>query len=346
MFELLRMDFNNRRLLFTQCAVLFAALMIVATLLLSYEAHTPHTTFQGMKKTEIAPGLGPRKIGALLKQEGLIRSKWAFVMYVSLRNEASDLKPGTYAFNDHSTISDIAKDLIAGAAESTLTIPEGWNAKEIGAYLDREGITRQREFDAVTGPNATSTFLEKFSFLKERPLHIGLEGYLFPDTYRFYTGTPAEQVSTRMLQNFDTKFSDDLRQEALRQHRTMFEIVTMASLIEKEAATDADRALVSGILWKRLQLGIPLQVDATVIFLTDRQTARVSYADIAIDSSYNTYRYKGLPKGPIANPGLSAIRAALYPKKSPYLYYLSTPDGRTIFSKTLEEHNRAKAKYL
>ena len=136
------------------------------------------------------------------------------------------------------------------------------------------------------------------------------------------------------------------RKETLRQHRTIHQIVTMASLIEKEAVLNTDREIVSGILWKRLNLGIPLQVDATLIFLTGRKNAKVLYADTAIDSPYNTYKYKGLPKGPIANPGLSAIHAALYPKASPYLYYLSAPDGHIIFSRTLKEHNIAKAKYL
>ena len=149
-----------------------------------------------------------------------------------------------------------------------------------------------------------------------------------------------------MLQNFDAKFSNDLRQETLHQNHTTFEIITIASLIEKEVASDSDRALVSGILWKRMKLNIPLQVDATVLYARPKRIGKVTLADTKINSPYNTYRYTGLPPAPIANPGLSAIRAALYPKKSPYLYYLSTPDGKTIFSKTREEHNRAKAKYL
>jgi len=311
-----------------------------------YEVRTSHTGFHGTKKVAIAPGLGSRKIGTLLKQEGMIRSKWTFVTYVSLRDEASKLKPGIYVFSDRATITDIAQDLILGAPELAVTIPEGWNTKEIGAYLDRQGIVQQHDFDEIIAPNRTLMFAESFSFLKERPLHAGLEGYLFPDTYRFYPGTPGQDVAIRMLKNFDAKFSNDLRKETIRQHRTIFEIITMASLIEKEVAIDADRELVSGILWKRLGLGIPLQVDATIIFLTGRRTTKVSYADTAIDSPYNTYKYKGLPKGPIANPGLSAIRAALYPRKSSYLYYLSTPEGHTIFSRILDEHNIAKSKYI
>lgn len=339
-------DFKNWQKLAWQCVVLCLILIGIATLFLGYEIRTPHTAFSGVKKIEITSGLGSRKIGALLKQEGVIRSKWAFVTYVSLRNEASDLKPGVYTFNDRSVISEITKELLVGTPEQSITVPEGWNIKEIGAYLDRQGITRQKDFEAITGSNGRLMFLETFAFLKEKPINEGLEGYLFPDTYRFYIGTPAQDVVLKMLENFDAKFSYDLRAETLRQHRTIHEIVTMASLIEKEAALDTDREIVSGILWKRMDLGIPLQVDATIVFVTGRKNTRVFYADTAIDSPYNTYKYKGLPKGPIANPGLSAIRAALYPKTSPYLYYLSKPDGHIIFSRTLAEHNTAKAKYI
>lgn len=345
-FEFPQWVFKNWRAIIWRCAVSIFVIISIATIVLGGEVNTPHTAFQGTKKVEIAPGLGSRKIGALLKREGVIRSKWAFVTYVSLRNEASDLKPGMYAFNDSATIAEIAKGIIAGGAELTITIPEGWTVKEIGAHLDRQGIVRQKDFETITGPNAPLLFLETLALLKEKPVHDGLEGYLFPDTYRFYTSTPAQDVAIRMLENFDGKFAGELRKETLRRHRTIHQIVTMASLIEKEAALDTDRKIVSGILWKRLNLGIPLQVDATLVFLTGRKNAKVLYADIAIDSPYNTYKYKGLPKGPIANPGLSAIRAALYPKTSPYLYYLSKPDGHIIFSRTLAEHNIAKAKYL
>ena len=126
----------------------------------------------------------------------------------------------------------------------------------------------------------------------------------------------------------------------------------MASLLEREVVSDKDRAIVSGILWKRLDRGIPLQVDATVLYAKKQQAttalaqSALTFKDLAIDSRYNTYKYRGLPLGPIGNPGLSAIQAAIHPAASPYLYYLSTPDGRTIFSRTLNEHNAAKRKYL
>jgi UPF0755 protein len=327
--------------------VLFFMIAGIALTGFAYEIRTAHTAFHGIKKIEIIPGLGSRKIGELLKHEGLIRSKWAFVIYVSIRREASYLKPGIYAFNDTATIPDIARDLTSGAAELSITIPEGWTSTEIAAYLDKQGIASRKDFQNAIGFDTPSATLQsQFAFLKEKPAYAGLEGYLFPDTYRFFIHTPTEQIVAKMLQNFDAKLSNDLRQEALHQNRTIFEIITMASLIEKEVASENDRALVSGVLWKRLELNIPLHVDATVLYARPQRIGKVSLADTKINSPYNTYRYAGLPPGPIANPGLSAIRATLFPKKSPYFYYLSTPDGKTIFSKTLEDHNRAKSKYL
>lgn len=233
--------------------------------------------------------------------------------------------------------------------ELSVTIPEGWNAREIGLYLAAQHIIpTAADFERVSAPHATTSiiFSDTLPFLKEKPGDTGLEGYLFPDTYRLYVQALPEQVATKMLQNFNTKFSPELRAQAARQHHSIFEIVTIASLIEKEVASDEDRAIVSGILWKRLTHDMPLQVDATIAYITGKRSINISHAETEIDSPYNTYLYRGLPKGPISNPGLSAIRAALYPRPSPYLYYLSTPDNKIIFSRTLKEHNRAKAKYL
>ena len=149
-----------------------------------------------------------------------------------------------------------------------------------------------------------------------------------------------------MLENFDLKLTLELRQEIASQEKTIFEIVTMASLLEKEVRTLDDRKLVAGILWKRLENKVPLQVDATVAYITGKKTTKVSKEDTEIDSAYNTYKYLGLPLGPICNPGIESIVASLYPQDSNYWYYLSTPEGETIFSRTLQEHNIAKAKYL
>jgi UPF0755 protein len=149
-----------------------------------------------------------------------------------------------------------------------------------------------------------------------------------------------------MLDNFDKKLTQDLRDEIARQKKTIFEIVTMASILEKEVQTDEDRAMVADIFWRRLKAGMPLQADSTINYITGKSDSRANLTDIQIDSPYNTYKYPGLPVGPIGNPGLSAIKAAIYPKANGYWYFLTTDDGKVIYAKSFDEHKANKAKYL
>ncbi|PJA83305.1 MAG: endolytic transglycosylase MltG, partial [Candidatus Nealsonbacteria bacterium CG_4_9_14_3_um_filter_37_29] len=200
-------------------------------------------------------------------------------------------------------------------AKIVVTIPEGFTVKQIE---ERLGLK-------LPGEN--------------------LEGFLFPDTYQFPPRVSGAEVVKKMRDNFDKKFTP-YRNEVSGAGLTPFEIITMASLLEKEVKTKEDKELVSGILWKRLENKIPLQIDATITYITGQKTTKISKEETQIDSPYNTYKYLGLPKGPICNPGLESILAAIYPKDSDYWYYLSTPEGETTFSKTLEEHNYAKSKYL
>lgn len=328
---------------------------LAAAALLAYEIYFPHAASAEPRRVAIAKGMGSRMIGAFLKQEGVIRSKWAFVTYVSLKGIASSLKPGTYTFAQHA-IPEIARNLVAGGNdEREITIPEGWKSSDIARYLERQGIGTADAWHDAVSPEAAREAAAQFDFLADAPPDAGLEGYLFPDTYRLPEGADPAAVRLKMLETFGRRVDAALRQDIAQQDRTLFEVVVMASLIEKEVVSDEDRAIVSGILWKRRAAGMPLQVDATVIYATthdkrtmtnERRTSRISLEETKIDSPYNTYRHRGLPPGPIANPGLSAIRAAAYPKSSPYLYYLSAPDGRTIFSRLLEEHNAAKEQYL
>ena len=148
------------------------------------------------------------------------------------------------------------------------------------------------------------------------------------------------------MENFGAKLLPEIREEISRQEKTIFEIITMASLIEKEVRTLEDKKIVSVILWKRLDVEMPLQVDATIAYLTGKKTTRVSLEELKIDSPYNTYKYRGLPLGPIANPGIESITAAVEPGKTDFWFYLSKPDGTTVFSRNLDEHNAAKNKYL
>ena len=149
-----------------------------------------------------------------------------------------------------------------------------------------------------------------------------------------------------MKDNLESKISEEMKAEMKRQNKTLDEILIMASILEKEVKSDEDRAIVSGIFWERMANGIPLQADITIAYILGVDKWRYTYADTRIESPYNTYLYRDLPPTPIDNPGLSAIKAAIYPQYTDYVYFLSAPDGRTIYAKTLDEHNANKAKYL
>jgi UPF0755 protein len=187
-------------------------------------------------------------------------------------------------------------------------------------------------------------YSSEFDFLQDKPENESIEGYLFPDTYQIAKGESCEEMLNTMLSNFDKKLTLNLRTEIKNQRKSIFDVVIMASLIEKEVRTFDDKKIVSGILWKRMAVGMPLQLDATINYITGKSDPSATIKDTKIDSPYNTYKYKGLPKGPISNPGINSIIAAIYPSQTDYWYYLA--DGRTIFSKTLEEHNAAAKMYL
>lgn len=318
----------------------------------------PQESQKEEKLIRIEKGENVFSIGRHLEEEGIIDRGWFFVAYAFVQGRHDDLKAGTYRLNPTMSIKEILQKIISGEVEvRRITIREGWNVRDIGRYLEAEGLFGEAEFSEFVGIPATDygnrndniqpkDFSSQFPFLRDKSTRVGLEGYLFPDSYELPYDVALEELIEQMLHNFDKKITENLREEIKRQGKSLFEIVTMASLIEKEVRTPEDRRIVSGILWKRRNAGIPLQVDATINYITGKQTTKISNEETKIDSPYNTYRYRGLPLGPIANPGLDSIFAAIFPQESSYWFYLSTPEGKTIFSRTLEEHNIAKRKYL
>ena len=286
----------------------------------------------------IEKGQGIKEISLSLEKQGLIRWAPIFQVYALISGVSRNLQAGNYYLSPSMNIPEIAEKFAKGdIAKEKITIIEGWNLRDIGLYLENRGMFPAEEFWSITG----------FPLNPE-----SLEGFLFPDTYRVRKGESPKEIVSKMRDNFEKKLTPDLRKEITGQQRTIPEIITMASLLEKEVRTKQDKKLVSGILWKRLKIGMPLQVDATIayILMEDDWTFEQMLKEIGmartIDSPYNTYLHLGLPPGPISNPGFKSILAAIYPKESQYWYYLSTPEGETIFSRTLQEHNIAKFKYL
>ncbi len=306
----------------------------------------------------IEKGERVREIALNLEKEGLIKNRYFFYFYTFLTGKTKKLQAGKYSLTSNNSIAKIVRKFATGdVIKEKITIIEGWNLKDIGWYFENRGMFQVEEFfelvgfpmidySQTTNLPGPEDFSGEFNFLKNKPQNLGLEGYLFPDTYEISSEGTIEEIIKKILANFDKKLTSDLREEISKQNKSIFEIVIMASLLEKEVRTLEEKKQVSGVLWKRLKSRIPLQVDATIIYITGKKTTKVLRTETQINSPYNTYKYLGLPVGPICNPGIESIKAAIYPKDSDFWYYLSTPDGETIFSKTLEEHNIAKAKYL
>ncbi len=333
---------SMRKLLFTIGAAFFGFIIIGCVLVWLYLASSVDARHAKGPQVLFAIEQGERaqSIAEQLEAQGLVPHAYLFLFHLWRTGLSQALQAGNYALNAGMSVREIAAVMARGDTvrdEITVTIPEGFTVQEIES--------RFAAIAPVSLAFRARDVKDRYDFLADAPDDATLEGYLFPDTYRFErNGVSADAIARKMLDNFGRKLTADMRREISAQGRTIYEIVTMASIIEKEVITDEDMKLVSGILWKRLSVGMPLQVDASVAYAVGHK--ELTYDDLKIDSLYNTYRYKGLPKGPIANPGMRALAAALHPTTSEYWYYLSKPDKETVFSKTLREHNIAKTRYL
>lgn len=245
-----------------------------------------------------------------------------------LSGTGSSVQAGSYRFEKPENLFIIARRIttgIYGLPSVRITVTEGTSVRTIAARV------------AGMFPSVSE---KEFRAAGEKH-----EGYLFPDTYFFMISASAESIVAEMRKNFDEKIAL-LSDEITKSGHSLSDIVIMASLIEKEVRTDASRRMVAGILWNRLAIGMPLQVDAVFGYIFDRDTYSPSLSDLSVDSPYNTYKYKGLPSGPIGNPGIESIKAVLHPTKTDYLYYLTGKDGVMRYAKTFAEHQANRRKYL
>lgn len=296
----------------------------------------------------INEGWGSQKISQELEQAGLISNYYVFELYVWFKGLNSKLQPGNYSLANNLTMPEMAQILSRGpglSREMTLTFIEGWDENDYAKYLIQAGLAKD-ESDFLSIIQKKADWWDNYEFLGSKPRNLDLEGYLFPDTYRVYRDASISDIVEKMLDNFDDKLTSELRKEIKIQGKTIHEVITLASIVEKEVSTYEDRQMVADIFLKRLKQGMGLQSDATVNYVTGGSSLRPTEKETTIDNPYNTYKYRGLPPGPICNPSLSAIKSVIYPTGNPYYYFLTTPDGRVIYSRTHDEHVAAKAKYL
>ncbi|NOT28357.1 MAG: endolytic transglycosylase MltG [Acidobacteria bacterium] len=299
-----------------------------------------HSPFQGHTETEqfidIPSGSGPAAIGRRLVEAGIVRDAWTFRTALWWSGRARELKAGEYQFVGPLSAIDVVLKLVRGEVFARrLTFPEGLTIAEMAEVFETRGFGTAAQFlDAASDASAIREL---------DPSSRNLEGYLFPETYALPRGTPAARLVGMMVERFQAVFDERLRALAKEQGLTIREVVTLASLVEKETGQPSERPLVAGVYRNRLKVGMGLQADPTVVYalrLAGRYDGNIRRQDLALDSPYNTYRYPGLPPGPIAAPGAESLKAALMPADVDYLYFVSRNDGSHAFARTLSEHNR------
>lgn len=301
---------------------------------------TPYKgTTEQKKRVEIRRGLRTAAILQQLQKEGVLRDEWIPLVYMKLLRSRDSLKAGVYEFDKPLSPVDVIDKLARGDVSlASLTIREGLDRFAIGRLFAAEGFGTEKEWREVTG--------EPDLIRDLAPEADSLEGYLFPDTYKFDPGTPVKTIVQAMVSNFRKHWGEEMAfiTTGLSPHQT----VTLASIVETEARLPQERPLVASVYVNRVRKRMLLGADPTVIYamkLAGRWNGNIRKADLQMESPYNTYRTPGLPPGPIANPGIASLRAAAAPATTPHLYFVGRNDGSHVFATSLEEHNRNVEKY-
>lgn len=293
----------------------------------------------GEVEIEVSAGSTAREILSSLRNDGLLPSELAGRLYLRGWAKGRSFHYGRYLFKPGSRPVDVIETILDGRVEIfELTIVEGSEAEDIGRQFTGLGVGSPAEW---------RTLIENTDWIVDiAPEAESLEGFLFPDTYRFAVGIPAERAAHHLVERFKEVWSEEERDVAVP-WGSVFEIVTLASLVESETSIDAERARIAGVFVNRLRRGMLLQCDPTVVYALKKRNewrGRLLRIHWEIDHPYNTYRNPGLPPGPINSPGRAALKAALFPESTPYLYFVAQPGGGHQFSSTLTEHNRAVAR--
>ena len=294
----------------------------------------------------IPSGSSTNKIGLILSDNELIRDVSKFKVLVRLEGYDGKLKAGEYSLSQSMSTPEMLEIISMGGAAATkrFTIPEGYTIAKTAEKLEDDGFIDIDIFLDVTENGEFS-----YKFMEELPEGPNrLEGFLFPETYEVYADATEEDIINRMLTQFDMIFIDEYYARASELGYSLHEIITIASLIEGESKVSFERAIVASVIYNRLNIGMPLQLDATVQYALGETKERLYEKDTKIDSPYNTYLIPALPPGPICSPGEEAIVAALYPDETDYIFYVLKPDksGEHNFAKDINEFNKYKAQYI
>lgn len=287
----------------------------------------------------VPQGSSFRDIAMQLAGAGIVSNATAFRLYAKMKHADTQAHAGAFRFAPHQSAADVLAQLESGGAQIAkwVTIPEGFTARQIAQRLQDDGLGNAGAYE--------NAFMHD-SIVVDGARTKNLEGYLFPSTYLVALDATPKAVEQMLTAQFRKELPREAQEEARTRGLTVPQVVTLASLIEREAKADDERALMAGVYYNRLRLGMPLEVDASIEYALPEHHDVITYADLKIDSPYNTYLHPGLPPTPIANPGEASLVAAFNPKPSPYLYYVYKGNGHHAFARTLAEQNANIAKYL
>lgn len=318
------------------------ALAIMMMAWFAYHARyaQPRTDAQ-VVQIQIEESMGIRTVADLLQEKSIISSSYGYRFYGFLNPETMHVRSGTYALKPGMNYRSIARMLALGPPrdEVTVKVVNGWDLRDEARMLQEFSVSTSTFMEHAR----VSAWRDDFAFMYALPESASLEGYLFPDTYRVWKDQLPDSLIRKQLEEF-AKHADRITLEAKKQGRTLLEVVTLASIVEKEVSTPEDRKIVAGIFLNRIADGMMLQSDATVNYVTQTGRTRSTQNDLNIDSPYNTYHHVGLPPGPICNPGEDALEAALNPTPSSYRYFLTDSNGKVYYGKTFQEHQRNRQK--
>jgi len=306
---------------------------------LAYEVVTPADRLEaGSLVVELPAHDGVLDIANRLQRADAIRSRAGFVLLTMARGSSRSLKAGEYELERGATTLDVLTLIESGRVKQHAILhPEGATVTELARGLEADRLTTARD---VARLSTDAAFLKTLSI--DGP---SLEGYLFPDTYQLVRGMTPEEILTRMVLRMRSKLGADIAARARARGFTVHQLLTLASIVEREAVDREEMRTISAVFWNRLKVDMPLQADPTVQYAAGKERRTLTRADLQLDHPYNTYRRSGLPPGPIASPGLAAVEAALDPAPVKYLYFVAIDEHRHFFSYTIEQHNAAVARY-
>lgn len=327
---------KKRNVLIAAGGLLLVLIVMMSAILFSFKSGSvPANIPKGNEivYVRVAPGMSSDRIGQLLVEKGIISSKAKFWLATKINGADSKFKPGVFAMTRNMSVGD-AMSILLNAKSSVVrvTIPEGFNLKEIAQRLEESGLVDAKEFLQAAKNYAPYDYM-----VKKPDADYRAEGFLFPDTYEFSNDSSPEDIMKRMIDEFDSKLTPDVKQKLREKNLSVYDMVILASLVEKEALFKKDMPVIAQVFYKRLKINMPLQTDTTITYLIGAKED-VSIADTKVDSPYNTYQHYGLPPGPIASPGMDAINAVLEPAGTDYLYFVADRQGNNYFSSSYAEH--------